>query len=254
MTKRITLALEKCGGESEGYRTWPTISTRTAVVFTSCFQQLETDRCVCKHGDRTASSRCLRVREPCSQGRTWEYTVELWELKIEHKQHWKIESITYLQLKREAHLFDILTLITIKSFVVTVVIQSLSHVQPFATPQTVARQASLPFTISWSLLKFMSIESVMQPTISSSFVPFSSCLQSFPESGSFQMNQFFASGGQSIGFSTSASLLPMNIQGWFLLGLTGLNSLQSRGLLRVFSSTTVQKPQLFSGQPSLRSN
>ena len=77
------------------------------------------------------------------------------------------------------------------------------------------------------------------PTISSAVLPFSSCLQSFPASESFQMNQFFASGGQSIGASASASVLPMNIQDWFPLGLTALISLQSKGLSRVFSNTTV---------------
>ena len=75
------------------------------------------------------------------------------------------------------------------------------------------------------------------PTISSSVVPFSSCLQSFPASGSFPMSLFFTSSGQSVGASTS--VLPMNIQDWFLLGLTGLFSLQSKGLSRVFSSTTI---------------
>ena len=74
------------------------------------------------------------------------------------------------------------------------------------------------------------------PTISSSVVPFPSCLQSFPASGSFPMNWFFTSGDQSIGASASASVLPVNIQGWFLLGLTGLVSLLSKGLSRVFSS------------------
>ena len=82
------------------------------------------------------------------------------------------------------------------------------------------------------------------PTISSSVIPFSSCLQSFPASGSFQMSQFFASGGQSIGVSASALVLPMNIQDWFPLGLTGWISLQSKGLSRVFSNT-VQKHQFF---------
>ena len=77
------------------------------------------------------------------------------------------------------------------------------------------------------------------PTISSSVIPFSSCLQSFPESGSFTVSQFFASGGQSIGASASASVLPMNIQGWFPWELTGLISLQSKGLSRLFSNTTV---------------
>ena len=88
-------------------------------------------------------------------------------------------------------------------------------------------------------------------TISSSIVPFSSCLQSCPASGSFQMSQLFASGGQSIGVSASASVLPMNIQYWFPLGLTGWISLQSKGLSRVFSNTTVQKHQFFSAQLSL---
>ena len=89
------------------------------------------------------------------------------------------------------------------------------------------------------------------PTISSSFVPFSSCPQSFPASGSFQMSQFFASGGQSIGVSASASVLPMNIQDWSPLGWTGWISLQSKGLSRVSSNTTVQKHQFFSPQLSL---
>ena len=84
------------------------------------------------------------------------------------------------------------------------------------------------------------------PTISSSVIPFSSCLQSFPVSGSFSMSQFFASGSQSIGASASASVLSMNIQGWFPLGLTGLISLQSKGLSRVFSRTTIGKHQFFS--------
>ena len=92
------------------------------------------------------------------------------------------------------------------------------------------------------------------PTISSSFVPFSSCLQSFPASGSFQVSQFFASGGQSTGVSASASVLPMNIQDWFPLGWTGWISLQSKGLSRVFSKTTIQKHQFFSTQLSLESN
>ena len=92
------------------------------------------------------------------------------------------------------------------------------------------------------------------PTISSSFIPFSSHLQSFPASGSFPMSQFFTSGGQSIGVSASASVLPMNIQDWFPLGWTGLISLQSKGLSRVFSNTTVQKHQFFSVQLSSQSN
>ena len=92
------------------------------------------------------------------------------------------------------------------------------------------------------------------PTISSSIVSFSSCLQSFPASGSFPMSQLFASGGQSVGASASASVLPINIHSWFPLGLIGLISLQSKGLPRVFSNITVQKHQFFGNQPSLWSN
>ena len=86
------------------------------------------------------------------------------------------------------------------------------------------------------------------PTISSAVVPFSSCLQSFPASGSFPKSQFFTSGGQSIGASASASVLPVNIQGWYPLALTGFISLLSRRLSRVFSSTAVQRHQFFSVQ------
>ena len=86
------------------------------------------------------------------------------------------------------------------------------------------------------------------PTISSSVFPFSSCLQSFPASGSFPVSQFFTSGGQSIGASASASVLPMNIQDWFLLQLTVLIFLWSKGLSRVFSNTIVQKHQFFGAQ------
>ena len=175
-------------------------------------------------------------------------------------------------------------------------------------PWTPARQASLSFTVFWSLLKLMAplrrwcpdmrtafssvqfssiqfgrsiVSNSLQPhelqhirppclsptprvysnsrplsrwchsTILSSVVPFSSCPQSFPASGSIPMSQFFASGAQRIGVSASASVLPMNIQSWFLLGLTSLISLQSKGLARVFSSTTVRKHQFFSTQTSL---
>ena len=89
------------------------------------------------------------------------------------------------------------------------------------------------------------------PAISSSVIPFSFCLQSFPASGSFQMSQLFTSGGQSIGVSALASVLPTNIQDWFPLEWTGWISLQSKGLSRVFSKTTVQKQQFFGAQLSL---
>ena len=91
-------------------------------------------------------------------------------------------------------------------------------------------------------------------TISSPAASLSSCLQSFPASGSFPMSQLFESDGQSIRASASASVLPMNIQGWFPLGLTGVTSLLFMGLSRVFSSTTIQKHQFFITQPSLWSN
>jgi len=92
------------------------------------------------------------------------------------------------------------------------------------------------------------------PTMSSSVVPFFSCPQSFQASESFQISQFFASGGQNIGVSASTSVLPMNTQDWSPLGWTGWISLQSKGLSRVFSDTTVQKHQFFGAQPSSQSN
>ena len=92
------------------------------------------------------------------------------------------------------------------------------------------------------------------PTISSSVIPFSSCLQSFPASGSFQMSQLFPSGGQSIGVSASTSVCPMNTQDWSPLWWTGWISLQCKGLSRVFSNTTVQKHHFFSTQLSSQSN
>ena len=92
------------------------------------------------------------------------------------------------------------------------------------------------------------------PAISSSVVPFSSCLQSFPASGSFPMSWLFVSDVQSFGASISASVLAMNIQDWFPLGWTGFISLQSKGLSRVFSNTTVQKHQFFDTHPFLWSN
>ena len=109
-------------------------------------------------------------------------------------------------------------------------------------------------TISQSLLKFMSIELVMPSNHLILCPTFSSCPQSFPTSGSFSMSWLFTSGGQSIGASSSASILPMNVQDWFPLGWTGLISLQFKGLSRVFSSTTVWKHQFFGIQHSLRSN
>ena len=124
-------------------------------------------------------------------------------------------------------------------------VSSLSHVQlqharppcPSPTPRVYSDSCRLNW---WC-----------HPTISSSIIPFYYCLQSFPASGSSQMSQFFESGGQSIGVSTTTSLLPMNIQDWFPLGWTSWISLQSKGLSRVFSNTTVQKHRFFGAQLSL---
>ena len=133
-------------------------------------------------------------------------------------------------------------------------VQLLSRGWLFATPWTAACQASLSITSSWACSDSCPSSRWCHPAILSSVVPFSSCLQSFPASGSFPMSQLFESGGQSIGVSASASVLPMNIQDWFPLGWTGWISLQSKGLSRVFSNTTVQKHQLFGAQLSLWSN
>ena len=132
-----------------------------------------------------------------------------------------------------------------------VVVELLRRVQLSVTPGTVARQAPLSSTISFSLLKFMSIESMMLSDHLILCRPFSFCLQSLLASESFPMSWLFALSGQSIGASASASVLPLNIQGWFSLGLNGLISLLSKGLSRPFSSTTIQKPHFFSTQPSL---
>ena len=122
-----------------------------------------------------------------------------------------------------------------------VVVHALNSVWLFLTQWTVTCKDPLPSTVSCSLLKLMSIESRCHPTISSCATPSSFCLQSFPASGSFLMSQLFISGGQSIGASALATVLPKNIQGWPFLELTGLISLQSKGLSRVLSSSTIWK-------------
>ena len=134
--------------------------------------------------------------------------------------------------------------------------QLLSHVRLFATPWTAAHQTSLSITTTGVCSNSCPSCRWCHPTDSSSVIPFSSNLRSCPASGSFPMSQFFTSGGQSIGASASASasVLPMNTQGGFPLGFTDLISLQSKGLSRVFSNTTVQNHQFFGPQPSLWSN
>ena len=133
-------------------------------------------------------------------------------------------------------------------------VQLLSHIQLFVTPCTAAHQGPSLSITPRIYSNSCPLSRWCHPTISSSVVPFSFCFQSFPASGSFQMSQFFASGGWSIGASAAASVLPMNIQGSFPWGLTGLISLLSKGLLRVFSNTTFWKHQFFGAQPSLWSN
>jgi len=135
-----------------------------------------------------------------------------------------------------------------------VVVQSLSHVQLFATPWTAACQASLSFTISWSLLKLMFDELVIPTNHLILCHPLLLLPSIFPSIRVFSDELTLWSGGQSIGVSASASVLPMNIQGWFPLELTGFISLQPKGLSKVFSNTTVQKHQFFGAQSSLWSN
>ena len=129
-------------------------------------------------------------------------------------------------------------------------LHSLSFVRLFGTPRTAASQASLSITNSQSLLRLMSVESVMPSNHLILCLPLLSP-SIFPASGSFPMSRFFASVGQSVGVSVSASVLPMNIQDWSPLGWTGWISLQSKGFSRVFSNITVQKHQFFSAQLSL---
>ena len=135
------------------------------------------------------------------------------------------------------------------------IVQSLSCVWLFATSCTVAFQASLSFTVSLSLLKLMPIESVMPSNHLILCRPLLLLPSIFPSVRvSFPMSRFFKSSGWSIGASASASVLPVNIQGWFPLGLTDLISLLPKGLSRVFSSTTVQQHQFLGAQLSLWSN
>ena len=133
-------------------------------------------------------------------------------------------------------------------------VQLLSRVQLFATPWTAARHTTLSITNSQSLLKLMSTELVTSFNHLILCWPLLLPPSIFPSNRVFQMSQFFTSAGQSIGVTASASVLPMNIQDWFPLGWTGWISLQSKGLSRVFSNTTVQKHQFLGTQLSLYSN
>ena len=142
-------------------------------------------------------------------------------------------------------------LITIMTLSYISSVQLLSRVLLFVTPWTAAHQASLSITNSRSLLKLMSIESVMPSNHLILCHHLLLPLLILPSIRVFSNELLFASSGQSIGVSASASILPMNIQDWFSLGLTGWISLQSKGFSRVFSNTTVQKHQFVSAQLSL---
>ena len=134
-----------------------------------------------------------------------------------------------------------------------VAVQLLSHVRLFATQWTADARLPCPSLSPGVCLNSNPLSQWCHPTISASVTPFSSCPQSFPASGSYPMNWLFISGGQSteVLASASASVFPMNIQGWFPLGLTDLIPLLSKRLSRVFSSTTVLKHQFFITEPSL---
>ena len=133
-------------------------------------------------------------------------------------------------------------------------VQSLSHVRSLWPHELQHDRPPCPLPTPRVHPNPCALSQWCHPTTLSYAVPFSSCLQSFPASGSFQMSQLFTSGGQSTGVSASASVLPMNIQDWSPLGWTGWISLQSKRLSRVFSNTTVQKHQFFSAQLSSPSN
>ena len=136
----------------------------------------------------------------------------------------------------------------LKTWVSVQSVQSISRVQLFKKPWTAAHQASCSLPTARVYSNSCPLSWWCEPIISSFVVPFSSHPQSFPASGSFQMNQSLASGGQRTGVSASASVLPMNIEDWFPKGCTGWISLQSEGLSTVFSNTTVQKHQFFSAR------
>ena len=127
-------------------------------------------------------------------------------------------------------------------------VQSLSHVWQLVTHGLQHARLLCPSQTPRACSNSCPLSQWHHPTISSSVFPFSSCLQSFPETGSLQISQLFASGGQTIGVSASTSVLPKNIQDWFPLGWTGWISLQSKRLSRVFSNTTVKKHQFFGAQ------
>ena len=184
---------------------------------------------------------------------TNQWGLELFSLPLAHKypeKHLFAFSIMLIKtLQSNFQLFFFLLGVFV--FWVFSSVQSLSRVQLFATPWITAHQASLSITTPGVHPNSCPSSQWCHPAILSSVIRFSSCLQSFPISRSFPLIHFFASGGQSIGVSASALVLPLNIQDWSPLGWTGLISLQSKGTSRIVSNTTVQKHQFFSAQLSL---
>ena len=186
----------------------------------------------------------------------WQYfSIFQWLLVVQYQTNiylcvfWGLTSFNHLIFFLQ-FIFAYLRFVTTLLFSCSVMPDSLPPHGPHAGP-------SLAFTISWILLKLMSIEWVMPSNhlvLCRPLYPLLVLPSTFPASGSFPVSRLFASGGQSIGVSASASVLPMNIQGWYPLGLTGLISLLSKGLSKVFSSTTVWKRQFFRAQAFLWSN
>ena len=163
---------------------------------------------------------------------------------------WKPKSFLMSQFSIKLHLLSIKTVFTIYSCCsLTQSCPALCNPMDCSTPGFTVRHC--PSLSPGVCSNSYSLSQWCHPTTSSSVIPFSSCLQSSPASESFLMSRLFESGGQSLGASASASVLPINIQDWFPLGLTVWLALQSKGLSRVFSNTTVQKHQFFSAQPSL---
>ena len=198
---------------------------------------------------RTGDTMCVffRIVKRLKAKRTVVFICILFQLLpvLSFFPHYLLTQISHIfEIRRHifnannAFLKEVVNTHNIFMFCDLIVVQSLLCLT-LETPWTATCQASLSFIISLSLFKLMSIEPWCHPTVSSSVGPFSSCPQSSLASGSFPVSQLFASGDQSIGASLSAWDLPMNIQGWFPLGWTGWISLQSRGLSRVFSNTTV---------------
>ena len=162
--------------------------------------------------------------------------------------------ISYIYLRMLYFIYSFLSFVLLTLLHQFSSVQSLSHVRLFATPWIAARQASLSITNFQSSLRLLPSSRWCHPAISSSVVPFSSCPQSLPASESFPVSQLFMWGSQSTGVSALASYLPKKSQGWSPSEWTVWISLQSKGLSRVFSNTTVQKHQFFSTQPSSQSN